>query len=232
LKKILKMDKALEIKFSGWTATPRMPFILSGNALCLPVPTYSLLLGLIGCCLGRIVEAHEVSIGYNYNYDSVGVDLETRQRLEFDGKRIKNHAKGSDPYQREFHVMPNLTIWLNRIDWIDYFNNPVGTPSLGRSQDILKIEEVKETDIKSVPEAVISGCMIPFNSSLKIGGQLVQLAEAFIENNEVGSGRKALKNEIFIAIPSDNERSIKFSNLFQTLEDNSRSFYLHTFNHG
>jgi CRISPR-associated protein Cas5t len=226
------MNKALEIQFSGWTATPRMPFILSGNALCLPVPTYSLLLGVIGCCLGRTVEAYEVSFGFKYSYDSVGIDLEKRQRLEFDGKKVKSHAKGTDAYQREFHVSPNLTIWLNRVDWIEYFKNPVGTPALGRSQDILKIERVKDVTINAISEATISGCMLPFNASLQIGGQLIQLAESFKENEEVGSGRIPVKTGVFMAIPSDNERKIKYPNLFQTQEENPKSFYLHTFSHG
>ncbi len=226
------MDRALEIQFSGWTATPRMPFILSGNAVCLPVPTYSLLLGVIGCCLGRIVEAHEVSFGFKYSYDSVGIDLETRQRLEFDGKNVKSHSKGTDAYQREFHVAPNLIIWLNRTDWIEYFKNPIGTPALGRSQDILKIEHVREINISSVTEATISGCMLPFNASLQIGGQLIQIAESYRENEEVGGGRTPINTGVFMAIPCDNERKIKYPNLCQTQEESPKSFYLHSFSHG
>lgn len=226
------MNRVLEIKFGGWTATPRMPFILSGNAICLPVPTYSLLLGVIGCCLGRTVEPNEVSFGFKYSYDSIGLDLETRHRLEFDGKKVKSHAKGTDAYQREFHVSPNLTIWLNRLDWLEYFKSPVGTPALGRSQDILKIESVKEINISAVAEATISGCILPFSSKLQIGGQLIQIAESYKENEEVGSGRTPVKTGIFMAIPSDNERKIKYPNLFQTQEENPKSFYLHTFTHG
>ncbi len=41
------MDKLLEIQFSGWTATPRLPFVLSGNAVCMHTPSYSLVLGII-----------------------------------------------------------------------------------------------------------------------------------------------------------------------------------------
>ena len=74
------MDKVLEIKFSGWTATPRLPFVLSGNALCMPVPSYSLILGIVGCCLGRIVSPKEVKIGYQYDYDTVAVDIEIVQQ--------------------------------------------------------------------------------------------------------------------------------------------------------
>jgi CRISPR-associated protein Cas5t len=224
------MDSVLQIQFTGWTATPRMPFVLSGNALCLPVPTYSTLLGLVGCCLGRLVIADEVRIGFKYVFDSVANDLETRQRLEYDGKRVKAHTKGSDAYQREFHVLPKLTLWLNRTDWKNFFLNPVGTPSLGRSQDILKIESVKQVKVKPVDEAELSGCMLPFIPELKIGGQLVQLAEAFQENDEVGSGRRAIKTNIFIAVSGDNSSKVKMHGLYQTNEEYHQSFYLHKFN--
>jgi CRISPR-associated protein Cas5t len=223
------MNSVLEIQFLGWTATPRLPFVLSGNAICLPTPTYSLLLGIIGCCLGRIVDANEVQIGFYYAYDGTGNDLETRQRLEFDGKKVKKHTKGTDAYVREFHVGPRLTIWLNRLDWEEYFQNPVGTPALGRSQDILKIESIRQIEVEHVDEAAISGCMLPFSGNVQIGGQLVQIAEAYQENDEIGSGRKALRNRIFMSIHYDNKATIKFPNLYQTKEDNPVSFYLHNF---
>ncbi|MCU0390388.1 MAG: hypothetical protein MUE81_04670 [Thermoflexibacter sp.] len=223
------MDRVLEIQFSGWTATPKMPFVLSGNAVCLPVPSYSLLLGMLGCCLGRNIEASEVNIGFQYSFDSVGNDLEKRQRLEFDGKKVKTHSKGGDAYLREFHVLPCLTVWINRLDWEDYFTCPIGTPALGRSQDILKIDYVKQVAVKAVDELEISGCMLPFNSNLKIGGQLVQLAEAYKENEEVGGGRTATKTGIFMAIPHDRKAKVKIPHLYQTQEENAKNFYLHTF---
>jgi len=223
------MDKVLEIGLSGWTATPRLPFVLSGNSLCMPVPSYSLLLGLIGCCLGRIVSSSEVSIGYKYSFDTVGNDLETRQRLEFDGKKVKSHSKGTDAYLREFHVSPNLTLWLNRLDWEEYFLNPIGTPSLGRSQDILRIEHVKTINIKPINEGKVSGCMLPFESSLQIGGQLLQLAEAYEESDTVGGGRFATKTRIFMAISPDNNASVSLNNLYQIEDDSQTCFYLHQF---
>lgn len=223
------MTSVLEIKFSGWTATPRMPFILSGNAICMHTPTYSLLLGLIGCCLGRVVDSSEVRIGFHYSFDSIANDLETRQRLEFNGKKVKQHAKGTDAYLREFHVLPELTLWLDRLDWEEFFLSPIGTPSLGRSQDILKIESVKKVKVISVEETSISGCMLPFNPSLQIGGQLVQLAEAYTENEEVGSGRRATRTGVFISIPHDNNAKVRMPDLYLTEEETPRSFYLHIF---
>lgn len=224
------MDKVLEIKFSGWTATPRLPFVLSGNALCMPVPPYSLVLGIIGCCLGRFVSPQEVKIGYRYDYDTVGVDIETRRRLQFDGKKIKVHDKGSDAYQREFHVNPRLTVWIDRTDWKEYFENPIGTPALGRSQDLLEINEVAVKEIISVPEAGLTGCMVPFDPEYTIPGQLMQLAEAYEENEAIGSGRTPIRSSMFVAIhPRMEKVKVVRDHLFQLKDDPSISFYLHSF---
>lgn len=223
------MDKVLEIEFEGWTATPRMPYILSGNAVCLPVPTYSMLLGVIGCCLGRTVESSEVNIGFCYEYDTIGKDLEKRQRLEFDGRKIKSHTKGSDAYSREFHILPKLKIWLNRLDWQLFFENPIGTPCLGQSQDLLKIVGTKVLDIESVDSAEIYGTLLPFENSSKIAGQLVQLAESFIENEEVGTGRTPTISKVFLAIPHENKQEINFPNLYQEVDNTKSSFYMHKF---
>lgn len=227
------MNSILQVEFTGWTSTPRMPFVISGSpkggSICLHTPTYSLLLGVIGCCLGRVINTDEVKFGFQYSFDSVGKDLEKRQRLQLKQGKLKSHEDGGDVYMREFHVMPKLTIWLNRLDWEEYFLNPVGTPSLGRSQDILKIESVNKVDVIQVEEGHVSGCMLPFRPNLQVGGQLVQLAEAYRENEEVGSGRTPTKTSIFISIPHDNKATVKMPNLYQTKGDPVQHFYLHEF---
>lgn len=218
--------KVLEVKFQGWTATPRMPFILSGNAICMATPSYSLLLGLVGCCLGRPVEPNEVRLGFQYDFDGIANDVETRHRLIFKGKKIAEHPKGTDAYTREFHVNPRLTLWLDRLDWEEYFRCPVGSPGLGRSQDLLKIITARQVDVHPVQSAVLRGCMLPFHAGqMIIPGQLIQLAEAFRENETVGSGRYATQSRIFIAVPADNEAGIVIPNLFQTPD--KQFFYLH-----
>lgn len=221
------MKEFLEIKMSGWTSTPRLPFVLSGNAVCMATPSYSLLLGVIGCCLGRIVTKEETGIGFHYDFDSTANDLEKRQRLVFDGKKVKKHGKGSDAHLREFHIQPKLTLWLNRLDWEEYFHFPIGTPSLGRSQDLLKIDKksIRVVSAEQVQQAEISGSMIPFETTAKIGGQLVQIAESFEENDGIGMGRRATKSRIFMSVPSDSKNNIEFRNLYQT--ESGQSFYFH-----
>ena len=183
------MKTLLEVQFKGWTATPRTPFILSGNAICMATPSYSLLLGLVGCCLGRPVEPEEVRLGFRYGFDATAEDVETRQRLVYDGKNLKSHHKGTDAYKREFHVNPCLTLWLDRLDWEEFFRFPVGAPALGRSQDLLKVNQrsIRKVEVEPVPTAKINGCMLPFDGQVQTSGQLVQLAEAYKENATIGS---------------------------------------------
>ncbi|MBC3788610.1 hypothetical protein [Spirosoma utsteinense] len=231
------MNEVLEVKFDGWTTTPRLPFVLSGNALCMTVPSYSSLLGLIGCCLGRLVSHTEVEFGFHYQYDTTGNDLETRQRLEFDGRTIKPHPKGSDAYRREFHVVsstdstgdlqPCLTLWLNRTDWIDYFRYPLGTPALGRSQDLLRVrfDSVKIISVEPVSTAKVGGCALPFKSGMQVAGQLVQLADAYEENERIGAGRNPINPRVFINLAHDTNQEVTMTNLFKTSE--GQSFYLH-----
>jgi CRISPR-associated protein Cas5t len=227
------MKTLLEVRFRGWTATPRLPFILSGNAVCMPTPSYSLLLGLVGCCLGRLVEPEEVRLGFKYSFDDNAFDIETRHRLINDGSKIKAHGKGTDAYKREFHVNPKLTLWIDRLDWEDYFRYPIGAPALGRSQDLLKIEakHIRTVEVEPVQSAKIDGSMLPFDANLTSSGQLVQLAEAFRENDVAGGGRSSTVSSIFLSIPwmdAQEKQSVKpitFPNLYQTPE--KEVFYLH-----
>ena len=223
------MNKVVEIKMSGWTSTPRLPFVISGNALCLPVPPYSTILGIIGCCIGRTVLPGEVKVGYRYSYDTTATDLETRIRLKSENHKIKPHDKGSDAYKREFHVNPTLTIWIDRIDWYKYFDEPIGTPTLGRSQDLLKIDSVTIKDVERVDSANLSGCMVPFEKVSSVPGQLIRLAEAYVDNDDIGKGRHPNRTMMFLILNPGNEVNVKIDSLYQTIEDSPIRFYLYSF---
>lgn len=221
----------LQIEMQGWSATPRMPFIISGSqkggAICLPVPSYSILLGLIGCCLGRLVDFEEVRIGFVYTFGEITKDLEKRNRLKFDSKsgRLMQHPDGQDVHLREFHTLPRLTLWLNRPDWRMFFENPVGTPVLGRSQDILFIKRVARVRAERIEAGELSGTLVPFKPGNRLPGQIVQFAEAFRENDVVGSGRSSIGSKMFLAIRPDQNVAARIKNLFQT--ETGRQFYYH-----
>lgn len=221
----------LQVEMRGWSATPRMPFIISGSirggAICLPVPLYSTLLGLIGCCLGRLVDFEEVRIGFNYKFGEMAKDLEKRNRLKLDAKsgRLMPHPDGKDAYLREFHTLPRLKLWLNRLDWKPFFENPFGTPALGRSQDLLKITNVISVHANHIDEGELSGTLVPFKPGNRLPGQIVQVAEAFRENDVVGSGRISTGSKMFLAIRHDQQVPAQIENLYQT--ETGEQFYFH-----
>jgi CRISPR-associated protein Cas5t len=221
--------QVLQVKLSGWSATPRMPYILSGNAVCMNNPSYATILGIIGCCMGQNVIPSHFSLGYKYSFDTVSKDLETRHRLEYDGKKLKPNAKGTDAYEREFHVNPLLTIWLSDITFKQYFDNPIGTPCLGQSQDLLHIVDVSIIEVENIPNGYLSGTMIPFNAANNIAGQLVQLVDYFIENEEVGKGRTPKSSSMYLSIHHENEQDIALDNLYR-IKGTETCFYLKNFN--
>ena len=67
--------------------------------------------------------------------------------------------------------------------------------------------------------------MLPFSGNLQVAGRLVQIAEAFNENDEVGKGRIMTNSRVFLTIPQENEKAISFENLFET--ETKQHFYLH-----
>lgn len=216
----------LQIEMRGWTATPRMPFIISGNSICMPVPSYSLLLGIIGCCLGRIVDFEEVRIGFRYVFDELSEDLEKRNRLEISKSgKLMPHSKGKDVHTREFHTSPRLTLWLDHLDWHSFFENPIGTPTLGRSQDLLKITDVRHVRANRIEAGELSGTLIPFKPGSRLPGQIVQFAQAFRENDNTGRGRTSTGSRMFLAIRHDQKVQARIENLYQT--EHGEQFYFH-----
>ena len=58
-----------------------------------------------------------------------------------------------------------------------------------------------------------------------------QLAEAYQENEGIGAGRQPTASKMFVIIHPDNKMSnVSLNNLYQTIEEESSDFYLHTFN--
>lgn len=209
--------RLLYIPFRGWTASPRQPRILSGNAVVMPVPSYSMLLGLIGCCLGRLVSPSEVRIGFEYHVDEViNSDMETTHRLEFDGKKIKPNAKGTAVKNREFHAQPRLSLFVDRPDWREFFESPVGIPCLGQSQDLLwsDLRSIQEITVTSVSEGNFGHTLIP-GLHTSIPGRILRLVESYDDQASTPrQGRIPRVSGCFTAIQSL-PHPTPFSNLYQ-----------------
>lgn len=223
--------RLLYVPFRGWTASPRQPRILSGNAVVMPVPSHSMLLGLIGCCLGRLVSSSEVRIGFEYHADDViNADLETTHRLEFDGKTIKPNAKGTAIKSREFHAQPRLSLFVDRTDWREFFESPVGIPCLGQSQDLLwsDLRSIQEVTAVPVSEGHFGHTLIP-GLHTSMPGRILRLVESYDDQASTPQqGRIPRASGCFTAIHSL-PRPTPFSNLYQVGDLlGGRVLYLHS----
>jgi len=205
--------KALHITLKAFTATFKMPFINTGVAISMPVPSYSTIVGLISCCVGRWIEKDETLIGFKYEYEGMGRDLETTRRLGVDNKGNLKRVPEPGIGTREFHVNPVLDIYLTNIEFEKYFYNPVGVPVLGRSQDVAWITKVEKIDIDKVESGRIKPTLVPFPCS-GMGGRIVRCCDYF-NNDRLGCFRTAERAILYQVVPySKDGVYIRRDNLF------------------
>ena len=216
--------KLLHAKIVGWTATFRMPLLYSGTGLTAPVPPYSTLLGFIGNLAAREIKPHETRIGYIFKSSGLAIDMETTQRLKMSGGgKLSPQEKGI--VKRQFHLNPTLDIYLDNLDFQDFFEKPRNTPALGRSQDLVWIEKTEIVEAESIGEAKIGGTLLPFPQN-DVGGQILNLPEYFF-NDERGFTRRTGKTSKFVAVKYENASNISRDNLFK-LNDSETAIYLHS----
>lgn len=221
--------KGLHIQLEGFSAFFRLPFIVTGTQLSSPLPPYSTLLGLISCCAGRDVTPLEVKIGYEYKKRGTTFEIERTNRLEMDTKgRLKSNVKGQGISYREIHIAPVLDLYLSDVGLKTIFEKPKGTPCLGRSQDIVWIKHVEETELIEKKEGKIGATLLPFPQK-DFGGRIVRLADYF-DNSKQGVLRKLKKLGIYQAVPQTIDGiSVATNNLFHpsNVLDEQRVVYVH-----
>lgn len=217
--------KVLHVTFKAFTSTFKIPFINTGTAVSAPVPSYSNIVGIISCCKGQWISKNETLIGFKYAYDGKGRDLETTRRLELDskGKLKRNPERGIAT--REFHVNPVLDVYLSNLELKQYFESPIGVPTLGRSQDLAWITNIEILDMDKVEAGNIKPTLIPFPCD-QIGGRLIRYCDYFY-NDELGYLREPDKMILYQVVPDTEEGVyLKRNNLYKLPESNE-VIYLH-----
>lgn len=199
--------KALQVRARGFTASFRLPFAIAGVQVTCPVPTYGTLLGLISCCAGRQVTPADTRIGFEFTSSCKAQDLERIVRWDYNTKAPgmpKLNDKGPGIRQREFLVDPTITLLLSNLELEAAFLHPKGIPSLGRSQDLIRIESVDVIDLVPVKEGLIGGTLLPLRAFKDAGipGLLFRVPE-FMEYDAGIRLREPRNNDVFIATSTD-----------------------------
>lgn len=220
--------KLLRVRIRGWTATFRLPLLYTGTGLSAPVPPYSTLLGLIGSVAGREIQPDETRIGYEFRSEGLALDLERTQRLMMNPKTRQLRPQPERGIaKRQFHVRPQLDLYLDNLDFRVVFESPQNPPCLGRSQDVAWVTAVDIVEAEAVAEGTVQGTLIPFPEP-NAGGVILRLPEYF-DNSDTGFTRRIGKLGMYQVIRHDAPARIRRAGLVRVegMED-GQAIYLHT----
>lgn len=185
------------ITISSWTASFRYPNLISGYQITLPVPPVSTVLGLIDAAAGNYIDFGKVSIGYYFEYDGKGTDLETIYQFSVDDHGAPKNNVKSNVLTREFLAGCRLYLYLSDEQLVRYFRHPVFQLLLGRSNDLASVDEIREVELSEVEHADhIRGQLIPFQGNFLPG--VIQALPKYFTNT---IPRENIGTEAYTAIP-------------------------------
>lgn len=168
------------IDLKSWTASFRYPNLISGTQPTLEVPPISTVLGLINAAAGKHIQYRQLQLGYYFEYEVEGEDLETIYQVSSKEGKASNNAKSNILY-RKFLFNNFLRIYTPDEQVAGYFAQPYYQLLLGRMNDLATVEKVwpktslKKTDMPTV----ISGQIVPFKYQL--AGQIQALPQYFTD---------------------------------------------------
>ena len=223
--------KLLHIHIRGWTATFRLPLLYSGTGLTSPLPPYSTLLGLLGALAGREIIHSETRIGFVFKSAGMAIDRESLKRLKIDSAGRLSIQPKPNNRMHQFHVRPELDLYLDRTDFLRFLEEPRNPPCLGRSQDIAWIISVREVEAIPVRQGVIRGTLVPFPQN-GASGQILVLPDYF-NNDHTGYTRTIGKLNRYLAVkwetPAEVE-GVREGELLN-LPDTNETIYMHQLQH-
>lgn len=155
--------KFLRILIEGWTASFRYPSFISGFQPTLPVPPLSTIYGLLSAIKGELVTPDDTNLGFIFNSDSKSVDLE----LIYELKSLKDNK--SNVAKREFLYNPKLYLYIDSLEFRDYFNSPKYPILLGRSSDLAMISEIKEIEMEKRSNVKLGKTILPLGTKGAFG---------------------------------------------------------------
>ena len=170
--------QVLRIVAEGVTTSFRYPHFMLGVQPTYPMPPPSTIFGHICSALGKWIEPDEVQFAYHFTHDGEFNDLEHihlvsgasgRSKFEIKGVKYPKVLDGNiNPYQREQLFRPQLTLYLNRIDWLEAFRSPRYAVVLGRSQDLMNYTDVRVVDLAQSNQAYVRNMLLPSKMGIQV----------------------------------------------------------------
>lgn len=167
-----------KIDITSWTASFRYPNLISGMQPTLEVPPISTVLGLINAAAGTYLQHSDLQLGYYFEYEAEGEDLETIYQISSKDGAPTNNAKSNIIY-RKFLFNNFLRIYTPDERIATYLSQPHFQLVLGRMNDLATVKAISDKEtLEEVQNATeIRGQVIPFRFHLP--GQIQALPKYF-----------------------------------------------------
>ena len=175
--------RVYSVDITSFTASFRHPMLISGPQPTLDVPPISTILGLINAACGKYIQHSNAVIGYYFEYQGKGWDVETIYMAEVNKKGNLLATTRSNAIKREFLFEPFLRLYSTDADLIHSFREPVYDLLLGRSSDLATTHplSIQDLDLEVLPKAeYISGQIIPY-AKAPVAGKVQALAKYFTD---------------------------------------------------
>ena len=149
--------KFLRVKIEGWVTSFRYPTFISGFQPTLPSPPLSTIYGLLSAAKGEIISPEDnIKFGYVFHSESKSVDLETIYEIQGLKGNKSNVAK------REFLFNPKLYLYLDDLNFKEYFQKPKYPLVLGRSTDLVMVTDISEINLDKKSDVKLGKTILPY----------------------------------------------------------------------
>ena len=228
--------EVFKIEITSWTASFRYPNIISGVQPTLKVPPLSTVLGLLNAAAGKYLIHKKLSLGYHFEYEALGEDLETIYQFSAIDKIIKGvKKKAKDSYgnyqvsnkvksnvlKREFLFNNRLCIYFTDEEFANYFRKPHYQILLGRSSDLATVGNISKITLEdNNEESSISGQIIPLSGHF-LPGQIQALPQYF--SNTIP--RENLGTQPYSVIDCDTDVETNVNTYYD--KEEKRAIYFH-----
>ena len=88
-----------------------------------------------------------------------------------------------NPFKRDLLFQPQLTLYINRPEWIDAFRSPRYAVVLGRSQDLFTYTSVETVELVQEERAYFEHALLPHDMALQIGRGTTVTMPRFLDYN-------------------------------------------------
>lgn len=211
--------RVLKVVAEGITTSFRYPHFMQQIHPTYDAPPPATIYGHICSALGEWFDPTDVQFAYRFTAAGSVTDMEHIIVLSPSSGKLKGTQTPKvlegrvNPFERDLLFMPQLTLYINRPEWINAFRSPRYAVVLGRSQDLFTYTSVEEVELQQADRAYFEHTLLPHDMALQIGRGVTVTMPRFLDynRNRAPTWERYLIHKERIVLPDDSP--LQFSHI-------------------